>query len=77
VVSGVTRVARRQGVKVAVIAGQVCLAPEDYHAAGVEAAVPCMVDGMSLEDAMAHSERMLAQAAHRWVHGVCLGDSNG
>jgi glycerate kinase len=68
VVSGVTRAARQKGAKVAVIAGQVCLAPADYHAAGVEIALACMPDGLSLDEAMSRSESLLIQAARRWAH---------
>ncbi len=68
VVSGVTRAARQKGVKVAVIAGQVCLAVADYRAAGVETALACMPDGLSLDEAMSRSESLLIQAARRWAH---------
>jgi len=70
VVSGVARVAREKGARVAVLAGQVLLPPALYHASGVEIALACMTDSMELHYAIAHSETLLAQAAERWVRAV-------
>jgi len=77
VVSGVIHMAEaaaRQSptkpkVKVGVLAGQVRLSPGEYRRAGVEAVVSCMEDGMDLEYAIAHGERLLARAAMRFVRG--------
>ncbi len=63
VVSGVSRVARAGGAKVGVIAGQVLLPAEVYRQSGVEAAWACMRDGMTLDYALTHSEKLLAEAA--------------
>jgi len=67
VVSGVLRVAKAAGAKVAVLAGQVRLPPEKYRAAGIETAVSCMEDGMDLEYATTHGEMLLDRAARRFV----------
>jgi len=63
VVSGVARVAREGGAKVAVLAGQVLLPPHAYQTLGVETAVGCMQGTMKLKYALKHSEELLAQAA--------------
>ena len=67
VVSGVVRVARALGARVAVCAGQVRLAPETYRPAGIEAAVACMDAGMELDYALAHSAELLDGAARRFA----------
>jgi glycerate kinase len=68
VVSGVVRVARASGVKVAVCAGQVRLKPGKYRQAGIEAAVACMDAGMELDYAIAHSAELLDGAARRFAY---------
>jgi len=67
VVSGVLRLARVAGTKVAVLAGQVCLEPQKYQRAGVEVALASMDRGMKLEYAMGHGEELLDRAARRFV----------
>jgi len=67
VVSGVLRVAKVAGAKVAVLAGQVRLSPGQYRQAGIEAAVSCMEDGMDIEYAIAHAQTLLDRAARRFV----------
>ena len=67
VVSGVARVARQGGARVAVIAGQVVLAPSVYQEAGIEAAWACMQPGMDLPFAMEHGRELLADAAARFA----------
>ncbi len=67
VVSGVIRVAKAAGAKVAVLAGQVRLSPGEYRRAGIEAAVSCMEDGMDLEYAITHGRELLDRAARRFV----------
>jgi glycerate kinase len=67
VVSGVTRIARAAGAKVAVCAGQVRLEPGTYRQAGIEAAVACMERGMELDYALAHSAELLDGAARRFA----------
>jgi glycerate kinase len=65
VVSGIIRMARSAGTRVAVLAGQVRLPPESYRPAGVEAALPCMEQGMALDDAISHGAALLDRAARR------------
>jgi len=72
VVSGVLRIARAAGARVAVCAGQVRLEPRQYRQAGIEAAVSCMEPGMELEYAMTHSAELLDAAARRFACD-CLG----
>jgi len=63
VVAGVARVARSAGTKVAVIAGQVLLARQEYRSLGVVDAFACMNGRMSLEYAIRNSEKLLTKAA--------------
>lgn len=72
VVSGVARLARAAGAKVAVLAGQVRLAPERYRRAGIEVVVTCMDAGMELDYAMTHGDRLLDCAARRFVRDHVL-----
>jgi glycerate kinase len=67
VVSGVVRIARAAGAKVAVCAGQVRLGPQKYRHAGIETAVACMDAGMELDYAIAHSAELLDCAARRFA----------
>lgn len=67
VVSGVTRVARAAGARVAVCAGQVRLEPHVYRQAGIDVALACMEPGMELDYALAHSAELLACAARRFA----------
>jgi glycerate kinase len=67
VVSGVTRVARAAGAKVAVCAGQVRLEPGTYRQAGIEAAMACMEPGMELDYAIAHGAELLDCAARQFA----------
>ena len=67
VVSGVVRVARAAGAKVAVCAGQVRLKPGRYRQAGIKTAVACMKPGMELDYAIAHSAELLDCAARRFA----------
>lgn len=71
VVSGVARAARDVGARVAVIAGQVRLSREVYAQAGIEVALPCMTGSMTLDQAIAHSEDILAGAARKLAE-ACL-----
>ncbi len=67
VVSGVTRIARAAGARIAVCAGQVRLKPGTYRQAGIEAAVACMEPGMGLDYAIAHGAELLDCAARRFA----------
>ncbi len=72
VVSGVARLAREAGAKVAVLAGQVRLAPEKYRQAGIEVAATCMDATMELDYAMTHGDVLLDGAARRFVRDHIL-----
>jgi glycerate kinase len=67
VVSGVTRVGRAGGAKVAVCAGQVRLEPGTYRQAGIEVAIACMEPGMELDYALAHGAELLDRVARRFA----------
>jgi glycerate kinase len=73
VVSGVARLAKEQGARVGVIAGQVLLPPEVFHMAGIEAATACMSGGMGLDYALAHSRTLLADAAREFAQRHLAG----
>jgi glycerate kinase len=73
VVSGVLRVARAAGAKVAVCAGQVHLEPQTYRKAGIETAVACMQARMELDYALAHSAELLNSAARRLAREYLSG----
>lgn len=76
VVSGVARVAKAGGARTAVIAGQVRLPAHVYRTYGIEAAVACMQEPMTLSYAVSHSEELLAQAAGRLAREHLPGESD-
>ena len=65
VVSGVLDLARRSGTRVAVLAGQVKIAPGEYRKLGIEAALASKPDDLPLEDALKDSRELLGFAAKR------------
>jgi len=65
VVSGVVRVAREGGARVAVLAGRVLVSPPVLETLGIDIALACMNDSMSLRHALTHSEELLGAAASR------------
>lgn len=65
VVSGVSRLARAAGAKVAVLAGQVRLPASTYRTAGIAAAESCKTETTTLEEALTNAEALLAQATAR------------
>ena len=65
VVSGVTRLARRAGVRVAVLAGAVSLSEADWRAAGIEKVLACTPSSMDETDAMRRAPDLLAKATRR------------
>ena len=77
VVSGVTRVAKAAGARIAVVAGQVRLPDHIYRTYGVEAAVACLQEPMKLSYAVSHSEELLAQAAGRLAREHLSDESDG
>ena len=67
VVSGVIKAAKDAGTKVAVIAGQVSLSEQEQNECGADAVLSCMGEGLSEYEAMAMAERLLGDAAVRFV----------
>lgn len=65
VVSGILKLAKETGTKVAVIAGQVEVGEERWRQCGIDAALACQADGMNEYEAMAQAERLLGAAAVR------------
>ncbi|MDI9434128.1 MAG: glycerate kinase [Planctomycetota bacterium] len=73
VVSGVARVAREGGARVAVIASQVELSERLWQAAGIGAVLACMSPEMDLPPALARCEELLAEAAGRFARRHLAG----
>jgi glycerate kinase len=65
VVSGVLALARRSGTRVAVLAGQVKIPPDECRNLGIEVALATKPDDMPLEDALKDSDKLLEAAAQR------------
>lgn len=65
-VSGVVRAARAAGVRVAVLAGRVTLAPGEWRAAGVDHADAITPADMGLEEALNRAPELLTAAVRRW-----------
>lgn len=74
VVSGLSRLARNCGTKVAVLAGSVDLDPAQYRAAGIEVALACQQPGQSLKDALAHAGELLAAATQTWARQILTAE---
>jgi glycerate kinase len=71
VVSGLAKLARAAGVKVAVVAGRVELPRQLYRRAGIELAVATMRPGMALERALQNAGRLLAAATRKLAGQLC------
>lgn len=67
VVSGILNAAAQIKTRVAVLAGQVNLPPVVYQKAGIVTAISCKSDIMSLDEALANSERLLHSAAKKFA----------
>ncbi len=67
VVSGVVQVARDAGKHIVVLAGQVLLELSEYRKFGVDDAIGCMNDRMTLHYAMQNGEKLLAEAAKKFA----------
>ena len=65
VVAGVTALARRHGVEVAVIAGSVDLAENAWRQAGITTVIALKTDGMTLDTAMEHAGELLVERARK------------
>lgn len=67
VVSGVLKLAKQTNTRVAVLAGQVGITPDECSRAGIEAAIECKPDDMPLSEALEKSRDLLKAATHRLV----------
>ncbi len=67
VVSGVAKVARKANAKIAVLAGQVKLKPDEYGEIGIVDAIGCIDDDVDVEYAMKNSEKLLAKAVAKFA----------
>lgn len=67
VISGVARLARRHGVKVAVLAGRVAVTPDQWRAAGIAATLATAPGDLALDDAIGRARELLAQAARHFA----------
>jgi glycerate kinase len=65
VVSGVLELAKRSGTRVAVLAGQVKISPEECRNLGIDVALASKPDDLPLDDALSDSRRLLEAAAQR------------
>jgi len=72
VVSGISGLARRLGVRAAVIAGQVTVAKKAYQKIGVVTAIPCRQEDVSVDYAMKNSRALLGAAALRFVNDYLI-----
>jgi len=67
VVCGVVNLAKKTAARIAVIAGQVLLEPQDYRRFGVIDAIGCMENDMTIEYAIENAADLLARAAKKFV----------
>lgn len=67
VVSGVLQMARESGVKVAVLAGKVNIPQEESRRAGIEVALSCKTDEMSLDYALKNARKLLYERTKSFV----------
>jgi glycerate kinase len=67
VVHGIAKMAGKYGTKVAVLAGQVTLSPDEYRQCGITDAVSCMTDDMSVEYAIGNAASLLTRAAETFA----------
>jgi glycerate kinase len=65
VVSGILNLAKQSDTRVAVLAGQVKIGPDEYRKLGIQAALASKPDDLPLADAMKNSRELLAAAAKR------------
>ena len=67
VVSGIIKAACESQTRVAVLAGQVRVAAEEYGGLGVATAIACRTDEMSLDYSIEHCRELLGDAASRFA----------
>ncbi len=65
VVSGILNLAMQSDTRVAVLAGQVKIGPDEYRKLGIEAALGSKPDDLPLADALKNSRKLLHGAAQR------------
>ncbi|MCE5341391.1 MAG: glycerate kinase [Planctomycetaceae bacterium] len=63
VVSGIMNIAKSTKTKIAVIAGSVLLKKNEYQKHGIETAIGCRKDGMTLEYAITNGRKLLEAAS--------------
>jgi glycerate kinase len=67
VVSGILRMASQSRTRLAVLAGQVNIPPEEYKKIGIAAAISCKDNNMSLDYALENSRELLYSAAEHFA----------
>ena len=67
VVSGIMKLAAQSHTRVAILAGQVKVQPQEYQKTGIVIAIPCKPDDMPLDEAIAHSRTLLSLAAKHFT----------
>ncbi|MBN1817661.1 MAG: glycerate kinase [Sedimentisphaerales bacterium] len=72
VVSGVTKRASRSNIKVAVLAGQIVLPFEVYSQHGIDVAMSCRKDGMSLEKAISNAPQLLGEITEQFARNYLM-----
>ncbi len=63
VISGISAIAARTNAKVCVLAGQVALEPPDFQKHGINCAMACMSEAITLQHALKHADKLLAKTA--------------
>jgi len=67
VIDGVLKMARQSNTRVAVLAGQVNIPPEEYFKMGIDIAIATKPDNMPLDEALENSRTLLCSAARHFV----------
>jgi len=70
VVSGICRLAKDKGVKVAVVAGQVKVGKKECQAFGISESVACMTADMSLDYAIENNVELLIEATRKLANKI-------
>jgi len=67
VVSGILKSASQSQTRLAVLAGQINIPPQEYQKIGIDAAISCKDENMSLDYALEHSRELLYSAVQRFA----------
>lgn len=67
VISGIAHLTKQANKKLAVIAGCVELQMDEYKPHGIDIAISCKKDDMSLDYALSHSEQLLEKATEEFI----------